>query len=203
MAQLLALRFDQVEEHAALHNKRIGDVVTQPALPGTVGTVSTASNGEFTGCEPVDVGPHNVCHRCMPVPGDNVDGRMDPATGTVLVHLKECPELQQAEALEPVPVAWEIVPPLGDGYDDETGTEIGYISEIQVYCEDRKFLLRDVSDVVALETEIIRTSSQTIDDKAMLQYKVYVSSFRQLDGLIRAVCAIPGVKSCERLIAER
>ena len=168
MAQLLALRFDQVEEHALLHGKSTSSSLISSSLnsgPASDGMASGAEslngsggdeNTDFTDFEPVDVGPHNVCHRCMPLPGDAVDGRMDPSTGKVLVHLLECPELQLAVTQEPVPVAWEIVPPYGDGYDDETGTEIGYISEIQVYCEDRKFLLRDVSDVVALETEIIR-----------------------------------------------
>jgi RelA/SpoT family (p)ppGpp synthetase len=212
MAQLLALRFDQVEEHAALHCRRLGDA-TIPSEASVTPTLAFgvlvkeeeagSGGGDFTGCEPVDVGPHNVCRRCMPVPGDSVAGRINPTTGEVLVHLSECPELQQEEDVtEAVPVAWEIVPPHSDCYDDETGTEIGYISEIQVYCEDRRFLLRDVSDVVALETEIIRTSSQTIDDKAMLQYKVFVSNYKNLASLIRSVCNIPGVKSCERLIAE-
>lgn len=86
-----------------------------------------------------------------------------------------------------VPVQWG--PP---GHEE-------YASELQVLCEDRKFLLRDVSDVVSLGSEILQTSSETINDKAALQFKVKVATSQQLKDLVTAILGVSGVTSCDRV----
>ena len=73
-----------------------------------------------------------------------------------------------------------------------------YTTELQVLCKDRKFLLRDVSDVVALEADISSTSSETMNEVAVLHYKIKVEDIQQLRSLTSAIRQIAGVMSVER-----
>jgi hypothetical protein len=196
LSQLLALRFDHVEESAARfreQNKRGRPSADGPDGGGIVEAVDVGNPSVGA----VVVGPPNACPRCMPVPGDDVQAYMDGDSGQVIVHLGTCPDLRKrlSESKEQVAVTWKAIDststnaaalPSGEEYAVELQVAFPSLvsdffchlisvrvhSGLQVFCVDRKFLLRDVSDVVALKTEIVKTFSQTIADKAMLQYKV-------------------------------
>jgi GTP diphosphokinase / guanosine-3',5'-bis(diphosphate) 3'-diphosphatase len=181
LAQLFALRFEKVD---ALFQLK-GNTARGGGPPAPV------SNTAPRECDAVRsfVGnPASVCPKCMPVLGDAVVGVL--VGGACTIHLPYCNELRgKASSDATVPVVW------GAAEAEE------YSSELQVLCLDRKFLLRDVSDVVALESQIVRTSSQTIGDKAVLNFKVLVSSAQQLSDLVSAILRVPGVTSCERMSA--
>ena len=87
-------------------------------------------------------------------------------------------------------------------WDTEEDDPVTYTSELQVFCDDRKFLLRDVSNVVALMADIESTQSQTINKVAMLQYKVSVFGIDQLNRLVAAIEDVSGVISVERILAQ-
>ena len=63
----------------------------------------------------------------MPVPGDSVAGRINLTTGEVLLcrNARSCSRRMQRKRCR-----WRKLFRPSDCYDDETGTEIGYISEI-------------------------------------------------------------------------
>jgi len=190
LAQLLHLRMDHVEALAQRHPpNRVQKAPLAPPLQRITEVANSSALGPFLGA------PANMCPCCMPVLGDtpvvgiacaSVPGQ--PPSDFV-VHRPECSKIQEAslEGHEMVPVQWG--PP---GHEE-------YTSELQVLCEDRKFLLRDVSDVVSLGSEILQTSSETINDKAALQFKVKVASSQQLKDLVTAILGVSGVTSCDRV----
>lgn len=158
LSQLLALRYDEVE---ALEVQR--RLFTQRRM-------NTPSQDEFAGSmrhsdiDSVLLSSSHACHRCMPVPGDDVRGLLRQDGSGFQVHLTTCPEVRSrlARGESSVPVEWVTSREKSEDYP----------VEVQVFCVDRKYLLRDISELFASKAEIVRTSSQTIDDKAMLQFKV-------------------------------
>jgi GTP pyrophosphokinase len=198
LAQLFCLRIERVEairpaSRAASRGHNASHLAASRAAAQATEPIECAVLGPFLGT------PENMCPDCMPVLGDapvvGVAVAARPVEGCasscyVTVHRPGCPEIQKTlEGREAAAIAW------GPEGPEE------YVSELQVLCVDRKFLLRDVSDAVALESDILRTSSQTIDDKAILQYKVKVASARQLNDLVSAILRVSGVTSCERISA--
>jgi len=120
-----------------------------------------------------------------------------------------------------IPTVWAGLPPREASSSSGTGVSAGagssasgaggraiddggptFTSELQVFCDDRKFLLRDVSNVVALMADIESTQSQTINQVAMLQYRVSVTDIGELEQLIAAIEEVPGVISVERILAR-
>lgn len=199
LAQLLSLRFDLVElAFQTMQVARKRSAASEEDRSQSHGNSDAASavtgNGSISQGSPTShtVGPDSTCSQCMPVPGDAVVGVIDDATRDITVHAVSCPEFRQ-QLMEP-----------GDAAKVVWSPQETYFVVLQVFCIDRKFLLRDVSDVVAEYTNIVQTSSITIgdnigSDKAMLQYKVSVSDLAQLNALIEAIYSIPEVVSCERL----
>lgn len=84
----------------------------------------------------------------------------------------------------------------------KTLTKRGTDVELQVLCKDRKFLLRDVSSVVASVSEIISTNSKTVGSAAILVFEVQISDVDHLTTLTQAVEQIPGVTSLRRLLSR-
>jgi len=189
LSQLLSLRFDQVEASAEAIQRALKKAPSK--AQGLSTPLTSPSSGELVGPETKNVAKGTSvvntaqpCPICMPVLGDSVVGCSDES-GTVIAHLPSCSETRRAE--ETCAATLEA----GD-----------FVSELQVYCTDRKYLLRDVSEVVSSEAEIVGTSSQTIEDIALLCYKVEVPNLQQLQTLMNAICAVPGVKSCERVTSS-
>jgi GTP pyrophosphokinase len=192
LAQLFNLRMDQVDALAQRHHP-INRVQKVPLVLPLKQITESANSFALT---PILGTPANMCPCCMPVLGDapvvgiactSVEG--NAPSKDFVVHRSECSEVLKAsvEGCEMVPVQWG-----APGLEE-------YASELQVLCDDRKFLLRDVSDVVSLGSEILRTSSQTINDKAALQFKVKVASSQQLCDLVTAILGVSGVTSCDRI----
>lgn len=229
IAQLLALSFDQVESIASSHKldihrsfakrtlytqqaanqkrKKMREDKTAEEEEDDV-TVQVGNKEELVS----DFSPIRPCTTCCPVRGEPVflikKGLRKLLTNSRTAHRLGCPALpatvlamnldgsdSQEGALQPrrsfIPVDWS------DIVEEDSSTQV-----LQVQCTDRKFLLRDVSNIVALEADIISTASQTIGTLAMLQYKVEVTGISELEKLIELIMNVPGVVSVERLLAS-
>eukprot|EP00614_Pseudopedinella_elastica_P014864 CAMPEP_0172583616 /NCGR_PEP_ID=MMETSP1068-20121228/3219_1 /TAXON_ID=35684 /ORGANISM="Pseudopedinella elastica, Strain CCMP716" /LENGTH=913 /DNA_ID=CAMNT_0013377481 /DNA_START=220 /DNA_END=2961 /DNA_ORIENTATION=+ len=211
LAQLLKLRFDEVEVSARASTSCAEGVLPDgwaawqkmanesakawQADPGLTEAPSSPSPTPVPAPSGVPGGVSEStvpCPKCMPVPGESV---VYMATA---VHRPSCPMVHsENKPVLPVRLWNTFVGAAGEG-----ACEVHPV-ELQVLCVDRRFLLRDVSDVVAAGGEIVKTSSQTIANSvAVLTYKVMVSDHKQLQGLISEILKVPDVTSCERIVED-
>jgi len=172
LAQMFSLRFDQVEASAAAHR-----------------TLQRLQNRRYTDSQPITQEHEpQACSLCMPLPGDLV--RIIEGPDSATVHRRTCPELEDDF----------------EGPDDAselsrwTGTQPSdtFQTKIKVVCGDRKFLLRDISDIVAVNADIVSTASHTSEGIAFLDFTVEVASAAHLAKVNDAVLQVPGVLSCDR-----
>jgi len=185
LAELLSLNHDEVKVSA-----RVSHVEgSMPDGWASWEAQESALEAQESALKSVEVEP---CSRCMPVPGDHVvtpprDQLAVRDHGPTILHRPACPEVHEKPLQQ---ASW-----LNAG-------AATYPVELEVLCVDRKFLLRDVSDAVALEAEIVRTASQTVKTDAVLTYRVMVRDKAQLRDLVDAVMNVSNVTSCERILGD-
>jgi (p)ppGpp synthase/HD superfamily hydrolase len=145
-----------------------------------------------------------VCGACLPLPGDTVVGAVDSRQLEGTVHRAGCDCRELTRQLgggrslatgEDASVALEQA--LLDAVSSSTN-ERGLVSQIVVFCRDRRGMLLDVSTAVTDEAEnIIDVHSETLDasggGEAAFQYSVHVRDAAQLDALQRAVRKVDSV----------
>ncbi|MFT4257470.1 MAG: bifunctional (p)ppGpp synthetase/guanosine-3',5'-bis(diphosphate) 3'-pyrophosphohydrolase [Pseudoxanthomonas sp.] len=127
---------------------------------------------------------------CQPVAGEPIVGYLTRGRG-VTVHRADCASLLRLSALHPqrvLPVEWGVS---GGGYEVDA----------QVTAIDRKWLLKDVTNVIAQEdayvlsinSENLRNSGRT---RILLRLKV--ADYGQLSTLLGRLDALPGVEEARR-----
>jgi len=129
---------------------------------------------------------------CQPVPGDAIVGYLTRARG-VSVHRDGCASVQRLLATQPersLPVNW--------------GQAAGSRYEVNVLVRayDRKWLLKDVTNLIAqAEVNILGMSSQVDPARGLAEIRVVlnVSDFQQLSELLGRLNAVPGVQDARRL----
>ncbi|PJK09719.1 GTP diphosphokinase [Lysobacteraceae bacterium NML120232] len=132
----------------------------------------------------------HIARCCQPLPGEPVAGFLSKRRGLAL-HRANCPALQRMVAEEPerwMPVSWE-----------DAGTR--QMVEISMTAIDRRYLLRDVSNLIAQENVhigSIRGGPNARDGRARLNISVQVRDFDQLAQLIGKLAALPGVEDVRR-----
>jgi len=129
---------------------------------------------------------------CQPVPGDPIVGYLTRGRG-VSIHRKNCPSLQRLVSAQPereLPVNW------GQAASSK------YEVNVQIRAFDRKWLLKDVTNVIAqAEVNILGITSHSDESRGLAEIRLTlkVSDFEQLSQLLGKLDAVPGVQDARRL----
>ncbi|MDG2525862.1 bifunctional (p)ppGpp synthetase/guanosine-3',5'-bis(diphosphate) 3'-pyrophosphohydrolase [Stenotrophomonas sp. HITSZ_GD] len=128
---------------------------------------------------------------CQPVAGEPIVGYLTQARG-VTVHRADCAALARLGAANPqrlLPVEW-----------GQAGS--GYEVDVQVRAVDRRYLLKDVTNLIAQEdAHVLEINSDNVRDsgQAQLRLRLKVSDYGQLSTLLGKLDALPGVHQVRRL----
>ena len=127
---------------------------------------------------------------CQPVPGEPIAGYLTRSRG-VTVHRAGCASFARLAAAQPqrvLPVEWGSS---GGGYE----------VDVAITGVDRKWLLKDVTTVVAQEDAHLSDIRSEVgsNGRAQLQLKLRVSDYGQLSTLLGKLDALPGVEQARRL----
>ncbi len=129
---------------------------------------------------------------CQPVPGDAIAGYLTKGRG-VSIHRRSCASLQRLVSAHPereLPVNW--------GQAASSRYEVS----VQIRAFDRKWLLKDVTNVIAqAEVNILGISSQADESRGLadIRLTLKVGDFEQLSQLLGRLDAVPGVQDARRL----
>lgn len=127
---------------------------------------------------------------CQPVAGEPISGYLTRLRG-VTVHRSDCPALARLAAANPqriLPVEWGQA---GGGYE----------VDVQVSAMDRKWLLKDVTTLIAQEDAYvldIRTENTQASGLTHLYLRLRVADYGQLSTLLGKLDALPGVEEARR-----
>jgi GTP pyrophosphokinase len=126
---------------------------------------------------------------CQPLPGEPIAGYLTRGRG-VSVHRQDCATLLRLSATQPqrvLPVEWG---------RRATGAE----SEVVVDAIDRKWLLKDVTNLIAQEDAHVLAihSEPARGGSVRLRLRLRVADFGQLSHLLARLDALPGVERATR-----
>lgn len=162
----------------------------EPTEPGLVGRVMDRLRGSkgikihgmsdmmfrFAGC-------------CQPLPGEDIVGFITRGRG-VTVHRADCETALALGAQNPersIQVSWD------------AGRGQSFVVELEMVVEDRKGMLRDVTDAIAGSDSNVRAAEmQTQDSTAAGRFVVEVSSLSHLNRILDKVRKVKGVISVVR-----
>ncbi|HVI24709.1 MAG TPA: bifunctional (p)ppGpp synthetase/guanosine-3',5'-bis(diphosphate) 3'-pyrophosphohydrolase [Xanthomonadaceae bacterium] len=126
---------------------------------------------------------------CQPLPGEPIAGYLTRGRG-VSVHRQDCATFLRLSSTQPqrvLPVEWGRRP---------TGAE----SEVVVDAVDRKWLLKDVTNLIAQEDAHVLAihSESPRGGQVRLRLRLRVADFGQLSHLLARLDALPGVERARR-----
>ncbi len=128
---------------------------------------------------------------CQPVAGEPIVGYLTRTRG-VTVHRADCTSLARLSAASPqrvLPVEWGRA---GSGYE----------VDVVVRAVDRRWLLKDVTNLIAQEDAyVLDINSDNVRDsgRVQLRLRLKVSDYGQLSTLLGKLDALPGVSEARRL----
>ncbi len=128
---------------------------------------------------------------CQPVAGEPIVGYLTRTRG-VTVHRVDCASLARLSAANPqrvLPVEWGRA---GSGYE----------VDVLVRAVDRRWLLKDVTNLIAQEDAyVLDINSDNVRDsgRVQLRLRLKVSDYGQLSTLLGKLDALPGVSEARRL----
>ncbi|CAE6802936.1 GTP pyrophosphokinase [Xanthomonas arboricola] len=128
---------------------------------------------------------------CQPVAGEPIAGYLTRGRG-ITVHRTDCAALSRLAAGHPqrvLPVEW-----------GQAGS--GYEVDVQVRAVDRRWLLKDITNLIAQEdAHVLEINSDNVRDtgRAQLRLRLKVSDYDQLSSLLGKLDALPGVSEVRRL----
>ena len=149
------------------------------------------------GASPVDIEgvgdlPTTLARCCAPLRPQPISGYVTLGRG-VTIHRSDCPSLARMRALKPervLQVEWA------------SDTAEGLIVQISVNAYDRRGLIRDVTDVLALERLSIEAMTTTTDRDAGTAHvivTVSVTDLEQLARVLRRLGGVPNVTHARRV----
>ncbi|MBS7456758.1 RelA/SpoT family protein [Coralloluteibacterium stylophorae] len=133
---------------------------------------------------------------CQPVAGDPIVGYLTRGRG-VSIHRENCPALLRLAARHPervLPVDWGL-----------RGMS-SYSADVLVRAVDRKWLLKDLSNLIAQEGAHVLGVNTRVDDgrgRAELRFTLKVSDYDQLGRLLGKLASVPGVTEARRSVETR
>ena len=128
---------------------------------------------------------------CQPLPGDTVCGFITRGRG-ISVHRVDCPQLHKQRTLDPkrvIEVHWT------------NKRARHYDVDIRLNGYDRKWLLKDVTNVIATANVHVIAVNHRIDPAhgiADMRYSLRVNDFEQLDALLARLLAVPNITDARR-----
>ncbi len=132
-----------------------------------------------------------IARCCQPVPGDAIVGYLTKGRG-VSVHRQNCAAAQRLIAQSPerqMSIEW-----------GERG-DTGYTVDVLIEAIDRKYLLKDITTLIAQEGMHISGINTRMDEHrglAQIQMGLKVSDFGQLSRMLAKINAIAGVRDARR-----
>ncbi|HWM71298.1 MAG TPA: bifunctional (p)ppGpp synthetase/guanosine-3',5'-bis(diphosphate) 3'-pyrophosphohydrolase [Steroidobacteraceae bacterium] len=136
--------------------------------------------------------PTTLARCCAPLRPQSIAGYVTLGRG-VTIHRSECPSLTRMRALKPERV-------LQVEWTSDAGE--GLVVEISVNALDRRGLVRDVTDVLALERLSIEAMTTTTDREAGTAHvlvTVSVTDLEQLARVLRRLGSVPNVTHARRV----
>ncbi len=136
--------------------------------------------------------PVTMARCCSPVPPEQIAGYLTLGRG-VTVHRASCPNLARMRArhgARVLVVDWNL------------GTDSLLPVQIRVQALDRRGLLRDVSDVMAVEKlsiDGVNSNTDPEDRIATIVMRTAVRDSEQLSRILARLSAVPNVLSAQRL----
>jgi GTP pyrophosphokinase len=136
--------------------------------------------------------PITMARCCAPVPPEQIAGYVTLGRG-VTIHLARCASLLRMRAVKPervLKVEWTL--------DSESVLPV----RIRVQALDRRGLLRDVSDVMALEKlsiDGVNSDTDPLDRIATIVMRTAVRDHAQLGRVLQRLSAVPNVLRAERV----
>lgn len=131
-----------------------------------------------------------IARCCQPLPGEPIVGYLTRARG-VSVHRPDCAAFLRLSAKQPqrvLPVEWG-------------GASGGYEADVQVLALDRKWLLKDVTNLIAQENAHvadIHSQAERGSGRVRLRLRLRVADFGQLSTLLGKLAGLPGVEEARR-----
>lgn len=126
---------------------------------------------------------------CQPVPGDSIVGFITRGRG-VTIHQAECPaaiELNNQYPERRIEVSWD------------TSRDQSFVVQLEMVVEDRKNMLRDVSQAIAdANTNVRGAEMYAQDTTATGKFVIEVTSLTHLNRVIEKVRKVKGVISVKR-----
>jgi GTP pyrophosphokinase len=127
---------------------------------------------------------------CQPVAGEPIVGYLTRGRG-VTVHRPDCASYLRLAAAQPqrvLPVEWG-------------GKGGGYEVDVEVLAVDRKWLLKEVSNVIAQANAHVTSISSQLERNGAhvrLRARLRVNDYGQLSTLLGKLSALPGVEHAQR-----
>ncbi len=126
---------------------------------------------------------------CQPVPGEEIVGFISRGRG-VTIHRSDCTSANHLYSINPerkIDVTWD------------TGKGQSFIVQLRIIVEDRKNMLRDITQAIAdADTNVRAAEMRAQDTTAIGKFVVEVSSLSHLNRILDKVKKIKGVISVHR-----
>lgn len=170
---------------AAASTATAGSTLTTPPPPRKVPRRSTDFTVEGVGNLLVQ-----LARCCQPLPGEPIVGYLTRGRG-VSVHRPGCVAFQRLAASQPqrvLPVEWGRA---GSGYE----------VDIEVLALDRKWLLKEVTNLIAqgnAHVLSIRSDVERNGARVRLRLRLRVGDYGQLSTLLGKLASLPGVEHAQR-----
>jgi GTP pyrophosphokinase len=161
----------------------VAEPVVEEPPPVVRRRVRKALSGSPVDIEGVGDLPTTLARCCAPLRPQPIAGYVTLGRG-VTIHRADCPSLNRMRALKPervLQVEWA------------SDTAEGLVVQISVTAYDRRGLVRDVTDVLALERLSIEAMTTTTDRDAGTAHVLVTVSVTDLDQLARVLRRLAGV----------
>jgi len=164
----------------------------RPDKPITRSRPRKSVNGSPVDIEGVGALPTTLARCCAPLRPQPIAGYVTLGRG-VTIHRSDCPSLSRMRALKPERI-------LQVEWTSDAGE--GLVVEISVNALDRRGLVRDVTDVLALERlsiEAMTTTTNREAGSAHVLVTVSVADLEQLARVLRRLGSVPNVTHARRV----
>ncbi|MFT3905637.1 MAG: bifunctional (p)ppGpp synthetase/guanosine-3',5'-bis(diphosphate) 3'-pyrophosphohydrolase [Steroidobacteraceae bacterium] len=187
---------EEAEKRASPASETPAPVAPTPPPEPTLEQLVARKPARSSGRSPIDIEgvgdlPTTMGRCCAPVPPEPISGYLTLGRG-VTIHRASCPNLARMRAVKPervLRVEWNLNP--------ETLLPV----KIRVEALDRRGLLRDVSDVLAVEKLSINgvnSDTDPTDRIATIEMRTAVHDTEELQRVMKRLRSVPNVLKVER-----